>query len=58
MLTSKKKADFLSPLKEVLNKKAELPKLVLHLRNKVSACTYNLQLNSLNQNLVNQNLRK
>lgn len=35
VLTSKKKADFLTPLKDVLSKKADLPKLVLHLRNKV-----------------------
>ena len=35
VLTSKKKADFLRPLEQALNKKTDLPKLVLHLRNKV-----------------------
>lgn len=34
VLTSKKKADFLRPLEQALNKKTDLPKLVLHLRNK------------------------
>jgi len=35
VLASKKKIDFLKPLEPVISKKSDLPKLHLHLRNKV-----------------------
>ena len=35
ILASKKKIDFLKPIEPVISKKSDLPKLCLHLRNKV-----------------------
>jgi len=35
ILASKKKIDFLKPLEPVIGKRSDLPKLHLHLRNKV-----------------------
>ena len=46
ILASKKKIDFLKPLEPVISKKGDLPKLHLHLRNKVDIvlCNYILIL--------------
>ena len=40
ILASKKKIDFLKPLEPVISKKSDLPKLCLHLRNKVQFTVY------------------
>lgn len=44
ILASKKKIDFLKPLEPIISKKSDLPKLCLHLRNKVQLAVHGVLL--------------